>query len=108
MKTSYFAKHRGSNGINIAIKPAPGFEGPSYPPLYPMWGFLKKYKQDGDEAAYTEEYHKKVLAFLDPHKVYNDLKDNTLLCWEKSGSFCHRRIVADWIQEHTGHKVEED
>ena len=60
MKTSYFAKYRGVAGINIAIKSAPDFKGESYPALYPKWGFLKKYKQDGDKAAYTREYYKQV------------------------------------------------
>lgn len=25
-----------------------------------------------------------------------------LLCWEKPGEFCHRRVLASWIQEQTG------
>jgi len=108
MKTSYFAKYRGDNGINIAIKAAPGFNGPSYPDLYPKWSFLKKYKEDGDEAAYIREYYKQVLDKLDPAKVYADLKDTTILCWEKSGSFCHRRIVAEWLHDKLGVDVDED
>ncbi len=97
MQTSYFAKYKGKNGVNIAIKAAPGFKGESYPDLFPKWSFLKKYKQDGDEYAYTIAYNEQILAHLDPRKVWNDLKDNTLLCWESEGAFCHRRIVADWL-----------
>lgn len=98
MKTSYFAKYKLPDGVNIAAKPAPGFDGPSYPALYPKWSFFKKYKEDGDEEAYTKAYNEKVLAHLDPNKVWSDLKNCTLLCWEKSGTFCHRRIVADWLK----------
>jgi len=107
MQTSYFAKYKHPDGVNIAIKPAPGFSGPSYPALYPKWSFLKKYKDDGDEYAYTLAYHEQVLGNLDPQEVWNDLKDHTLLCWEKSGKFCHRRIVADWLKKTIGANVPE-
>ncbi len=107
MNTSYFAVYRGNNGINIAIKPVTGFKGPSYPELYPQWSFLLKYKEDGDEDAYTKEYYKLVLNRLDPNKVYEELKDKTLLCWERRGTFCHRRIVAGWIENETGMIVPE-
>jgi hypothetical protein len=107
MNTSYFAKYKKEDGVNIAIKPAPGFSGASYPDLYPKWSFLSQYKKDGDEAAYTEAYYAEVLSKLNPQKVWNDLKDSTLLCWEKSGSFCHRRIVADWIRDNVGVSVPE-
>jgi len=107
MKTSYFAKYRDDDGVNIAIKHPPGFDGPSYPALFPKWHFLKKYKRDGDEASYTEAYHREVLSHLDPAQVWADLKDKTLLCWEKSGSFCHRRIIATWLEKHLGVTVPE-
>lgn len=107
MNTSYFAKYRRVTGVNIAIKPAPGFAGPSYPDLFPKWSFLKKYKEDGNEADYTREYHAQVLNKLDPQKVYDDLKDSTLLCLEKSGEFCHRRLVAEWLEKALGITVPE-
>jgi len=107
MNTSYFAKYRGSNGVNIAIKHPPGFPGTSYPALFPKYWFFKRYKEDGDEVAYTEAYYSEVLNRLDPQKVYNDLKGSTILCWEKSGSFCHRRIVAKWLSDNLGVKVPE-
>jgi len=100
MQTSYFAKYKGKYGINIAIKPAPGFVGESYPDLFPKWHFLKQYKIDGDEQAYIKAYYSEVLRHLDPKKVWIDLADKTLLCWEKTGKFCHRRIVAGWLQHN--------
>ncbi len=107
MKTSYFAKYKGSGGVSIAIRPAPGFYGKSYDKLFPKWGFLRRYKQDGNEEAYTHEYHRQVLDLLDPKEVWDDLKDSTLLCWEKSGRFCHRRIVAEWLEKELGVTVDE-
>ncbi len=100
MKTSYFAKYKNADGISIAIKSAPGFVGASYPDLFPKWSFLSQYFKDGDEVAYTKAYYGEVLNNLDPFKVWSDLKDKTLLCWEKSGSFCHRRIVAEWLEKN--------
>jgi len=98
MKTSYFAKYRGDKGVSIAAKAPPGFKGETYPALYPKWSFLGRYKEDGDEDKYTKAYYDEVLSKLDPEKVYADLKGKVLLCWERSGSFCHRRIVAEWLE----------
>ena len=30
-----------------------------------------------------------------------------LLCWEKPGEFCHRRVLAEWLHERTGIVVPE-
>lgn len=34
-------------------------------------------------------------------------KDIALLCYEKPGDFCHRRIFADWMKEKTGYDIKE-
>ena len=107
METSYFAKFRGPNGCNIAMRPIKGYTGMSYPDLYPYWYFLSDYKQSGDEAAYIKEYYKVVLNKLDPQKVYDDLQDYVLLCYEKPGDFCHRRLVAEWLEKSLGVTVPE-
>lgn len=107
MHTSYFAKYRGIDGVNNAIKPAPGFNGPSYPDLFPKWKFLKQYKEDGNKYAYTKAYYDEILSKLDPQKVLNDLEGKTFLCWERSGEFCHRRLVAEWLQDTLGICVHE-
>lgn len=98
MKTSYFAKYKGNNGISIAIKSPPYFKGKEYSQLFPKWSFLKKYLNDKNEITYTIEYYKQILNTLDPYKVYNDLSDKVLLCWESPDKFCHRRLVAEWIE----------
>jgi len=110
LKTSYFAKYKENNGICIALKKPEYFQGESYPNLFPTWEIIKIYKyhhyKDYKEK-YVYEYQKQILSKLNPNKVYDDLKDRVLLCYEKSGEFCHRRIVAAWIERYTGHKVEE-
>ena len=56
-----------------------------------------------------------ILQPLDPAEVVKTLyemsKTPTLLCYERIpfavDNWCHRRIVAEWIEAHTGNKVEE-
>lgn len=68
-----------------------------------------------DYTTYKERYYKEVLDKLDPQQVYKELGDKAvLLCYEKyddikSGkTFCHRRIVAEWLESGIyGVKVEE-
>lgn len=60
-----------------------------------------------DEASYRVEFQK-ILDRLDPQKVFNDLRpDAILLCWEPPGKFCHRRLVAEWLESHLGIEVPE-
>ena len=108
MKTSYFARFKGTNGVSITLGIPIWFKGAHYPQLAPKADFLFKYKKDGDEKEYTNQYYAQVLDKLDPQEVYNDLKDKVLLCYEKSGKFCHRRLVADWIEEKLGIVVPEE
>jgi hypothetical protein len=42
-----------------------------------------------------------LLAQLDPEEIYQTIGENAvLLCWEKPGHACHRRLVAEWIERH--------
>jgi len=107
MKTSYFAKYKEEDGVSIAGKSPEWFTGKSYPALFPKWSFYSKYKIDGDEKAYEEEYRRQVLDKLNPVKVYEDLEHAVILCWEGSGKFCHRRLVAQWLYEKLGVTVDE-
>lgn len=54
---------------------------------------------------YIEEYFKQVLIKLDPLKVYNELDDSALLCYESSQEFCHRHIVSAWFELFLDKKV---
>lgn len=103
--TSYFAKYRGRNGVSIA-RTQPTTH-PEYPDLMPSWYLLKDYKNNNiDEAEYEHEYYRDVLSHLDPAKVAADLNGKVLLCWERPENFCHRHIVAEWLNKH-GYLVEE-
>jgi len=107
MFTSYFAKYKAKNGISIAIKSPNWFDGNTYPLLFPHWNFLKQYFKDKNESDYIFAYNKEILSKLNPEEVYANLNGMVLLCWEKSGKFCHRRIVAEWIETSLGIEVPE-
>ena len=62
---------------------------------------------DGKFEEYTRLYQRDVLGTLDPLEVYEELDGAVLLCWEKAGSFCHRRLVAEWLANAVGKEVPE-
>lgn len=107
MNTSYFAHYRGTDGVAITAYKPKFWNGPTYPPLAPDRDLLADYKEGMiNEAGYEAEFRAK-LATLDPQKVWDDLHDKVLLCYERPDDFCHRHIVAAWIKETLGHEVVE-
>jgi len=67
------------------------------------------------EIEYTPLYME-ILEKVSLERLRNDLaiishnegvKDIALLCYEKPGDFCHRRLFADWLKEKTGYEVKE-
>ena len=63
------------------------------------------------------EFTKKYREWLDSlnkqeiRDVIKELEDEgnkiVFLCYEKSGDFCHRHILADWLEENLGYVVDE-
>lgn len=114
MNTSYFGsnKIKGlSDLVSISYKP------PEYflsivkicKPLCPSYDLVMSYKNGIiTEYEYTREYHRQILDGLDPKTMFKKLGENSiLLCYEKSGDFCHRRIVAKWFEDNLNVKVPE-
>ena len=106
MDTSYFANlKRIEKPLSICGKAPEWYGGPQFKLLAPKWGFFSAYKAgEIDEEGYTKHFKHEVLDLLDPTIVYHlILKNHTervsLLCYEKPGEFCHRRLVAEWFQE---------
>jgi len=87
------------------------WQGETYIDLAPPPDLL----QIKDHELYAKLYRERVLSRLDPNKVYANLGDSAvLLCYEKwesvrlGQSFCHRRIVAEWLEDSIeGMRVEE-
>lgn len=109
MYTSYYAKYKGNNGISIAGKCPSFYKGKEYKKLAPKYTWWKNWK-DGliDNNEYIKLYYETVLNKLDPQQVYNELGENAvLLCWENKDKFCHRHIVAKWLENNLNVKVTE-
>lgn len=121
--TSYFANIRKlpPNIFPVAITAVvpDWYTGLSYSLLAPSYDILRRYKRDRDEAAYTKLFSQSILDNLDLDTVLRDLNEMTpahfrpimistiykdpnwhvaLICYEKSGDFCHRHLVADWFR----------
>ncbi len=119
LKTGYFAKIKqyqdaGFTPVSIA-RTAPRFVKGAlpYPYLAPtkelFQGWKKGYYNEFD---YKDIFERDVLNHVPQHDVLSDLLELTkskkivLLCWEKSGSFCHRHLVSDWFKKG-GYECEE-
>jgi hypothetical protein len=61
-----------------------------------------------DELRFAHEYQEFVLDTLDPFEVIRDLGMNAILLGNAPpGKFCHRRLVAEWLEETLGINVPE-
>jgi hypothetical protein len=110
--TSYYARSgKHPDAIAISAKAPPFYRGKFYSPLAPSWDLLRAYKSGKvDERGYTEWYLRLLIQErkLTPQQVVDELKDGSiLLCYEGLGKFCHRHIVAEWIESNTGVEVKE-
>lgn len=95
-----------------------GFTGNSYTKLAPKKEFWKiwhdnigKISEEENNEYYMKEYYKQVLSKLDVQTVYEELsgfgKNVVLLCFEENNEFCHRQLVATWLERELGIKVPE-
>ena len=101
MQTGYFAISGTVPGAIAISRTIPKFfHGPRYLALAPTFEMLRCEKD-----IYTHQYYHKILHDLTPQKVYDDLialagkHEPILLCWERSNTWCHRRLVAEWLEK---------
>lgn len=116
--TGYYAnikKYEEAGLIPVAIsgKVPDFYDGLTYKEFAPRWNTFKKWKNgEISNAEYVEEY-KKYLNTLDKEDIKMDFdspnkcNNMILLCYEKSGDFCHRHVLADWLEENFGYEVKE-
>lgn len=108
--TSYFGnwrewKYRINNAVPISIagRTPELFNGYKYTKLAPRIGFWKIWAQTHDNDFYMNHYFDEVIKNLDPAMVLNEIyaitggKDAVLLCYERTEEFCHRHMVAGWL-----------
>lgn len=109
MNTSYFAiNSQHPNAVSIAVSSPDYYRGREYRKLAPPTWLLNLYKRNHSESTYIQRYTELILDKLNPQEVYDELgEDAVLLCWEKSNTFCHRHLVARWIEKALGVEVPE-
>jgi len=85
------------------------FKGRRYCALAPSVALFRAWKTGAvSNEDYTERFYRETLSGLDPALVLKDLgEDAILLCWCPPGEFCHRRLVARWLEEALGISVQE-
>jgi hypothetical protein len=102
METSNFFKSgRLPNAVSIARSSPSFFTGEKDASLAPTWSLFKKGRYS------KAEYVREVLKNRDPKEVYALHKNHILLCWEAPGNSCHRRYLAEWLQEELGVSIPE-
>lgn len=129
--TSYFARLKDlpDNVIPVSIcgRPPDWYKGLQYKKLAPHYDFFIRWKCNRDDEMFIKCYNECVLGRLDPLRVIMELHmllpelikldmqspvytnpyyHIALICFEKPTDFCHRHLVADWLNEH-GIKCEE-
>ena len=105
--TSYFAKAMisipSSKLISIANTSPENWNGAYFYGLRPTKELLYGYKSgEISQEEYIKIYRRETLGVLNPAQVYELVKGCVLCCWEKSGKFCHRKLVIDWLFENLG------
>lgn len=116
--TSNYENFKGSNYRTNSISWGKGveydYDGKSYMELAPLKSFWRTWKdnigkisEEENNKYYIEQYYDLILSKLDVEKVYNDLDNSVLLCYEENNLFCHRHIVSAWFELLLGEKVRE-
>lgn len=86
------------------------FNGESLCELAPSADLLHRYKSDTvSEDAYKTEYFT-MLDGVDILKLFSQFPEDArivLLCYEKTGSFCHRHLLAEYLSEHYSISISE-
>lgn len=123
--TSYFAKLKSLpenvTPISICGKAPDWYKGLQYKKLAPKYDFFMKWKETHDNDYYIEHFQKEVLENLDVYRTVHELHlllpneiktviqsavwgspdwHIALICYEKPSDFCHRHLVADWLNKN--------
>jgi len=98
------------NGNKISISGDKGktvnFNGKTLPQLAPKKEFWKiwhdnigKISEEQNTIYYIKNYYHQVLKNLDPEILIKKLPNKSIfLCYEESNDFCHRHLVAFWLE----------
>lgn len=89
-----------------------GFNGKAIPQLAPKRQFwnvwhnnIGKISDEENTRYYIQEYYKQVLSKVNIEELLKDEEDPILLCFEREQQFCHRHVLAEYIEITYGIKV---
>ena len=106
MFTSYFANlKKVKYPVAICKYPPAWYLGAKFKQFAPKPELLLAYKNgEINEEGFAVNFKATVLDKFDPVEIYERLtryytENATLLCYEKPGEFCHRRLVAAWLEK---------
>lgn len=86
--------------VSIAMGTPTWFKGVIFKELQPTWDMVMGHKSGSmTDEEYIIEYDK-ILKNLDPKEISEKLDNKILLCWCGKGKFCHRNLVAWWLNEN--------
>ena len=115
--TGYFSKTKEyeQNGlipVGISGKIPDGFTGLRYQKLAPKYDWWKRWRDEKlSDQWFKERYYETVLNQLDPFVVVQELQsfgeNVVLLCYETPEKFCHRHLVAEWLNNKVGTEIHE-
>ncbi|USK77738.1 DUF488 family protein, N3 subclade [Peribacillus frigoritolerans] len=84
----------GLEPIAISVGPPKWFNGTVDKRLAPSWAMMKKPRAEYDRLFANH------LSKLDAKKIISELPENAvLLCYEAHNDWCHRRMVAEWLEK---------
>lgn len=99
--------------VSIARFPPRNFMGYKCPELAPSALLLKQYKEGLRNDHYSYRYKRDVLSKIDVHRVFECLareargRDIVLCCFEPPFEFCHRRVLAHYVESRWGYVIKE-
>ena len=115
--TSYFGnlKNLKKNHIipiGVCRFPPKWFDGPNLISIAPSKDILFTCKNNHQE--YIKRYKNEILSihknpqdFIDRLSLISDGKDVALCCFEEPGKFCHRHLIAEWLNNTLNLNVQE-
>lgn len=99
--------------VSISRFPPRNFKGYKCYEFAPSVRLLKEYKEGLRNDHYAYRYERDVLKKIDVHRVFEGLarmacgRDIVLCCFEPALQFCHRRLLAHYVERVWGYSIEE-
>lgn len=99
--------------VSISRFPPSWFKGYKCFEFAPSVRLLKEYKEGLRNDHYAYRYERDVLKKIDVHRVFEELarmacgRDIVLCCFEPALQFCHRRLLAHYVERVWGYSIKE-